>query len=154
MILKPVRWAASKSLYSTEIKDTGITNEDFNSSDYEESDITYSFDYDITQDGVIIDSFSLPNGKYSISYYIKDLLGNEKEEIDGNTKEHRIYVPEGEISNPIFDGLNLVDDINSEIINVKWFVTSDKQDKTVLKITNDDGVVVNIKEPYNLNSSI
>lgn len=154
MILKPVRWAASKSLYSTEIKDTGITNEDFNSSDYEESDITYSFDYDITQDGVIIDPFSLPNGKYSISYYIKDLLGNEKEEIDGNTIEHRIYVSEYEISNPSFDGLNLVDDINSEIINIKWFVTSDKQDKTVLKITNDDGVVVNIKEPYNLNSSI
>ena len=42
MILKPIRWAASTSMYSTEVREIGLTTTDnFSSSEYEDSDITY-----------------------------------------------------------------------------------------------------------------
>lgn len=154
MILKPIRWAASKSLYSIDVKNIGLTDDDFNSSDYEDSDYSYSFEYDITKNGVTIDPYSLPNGKYSISYYVKDLLGNEKKEVTNGISEHDIFVSEGDIPAPVFDNLNQRDIIDTEIIDIKWHVTSNKQDKTVLKIANPNKIITNIKEPYNLNSSI
>lgn len=65
MILKPIRWAASNSMFSTEVEKIGLnTTDNFSSSEYEDSDITYSFEYNITSDGIIIDPYSLPNGRY------------------------------------------------------------------------------------------
>lgn len=152
MILKPIRWAASKSMYSTEVEQIGLTTTDnFSSSEYEDSDITYSFEYNITKDGITIDPYSLPNGNYQISYYIKDLLGNEKKEVADGATEHKVYIDSDSIPAPVISDFSS----SNELIEIKWTVTSDIQDKTALKVTNSNvGIVTNIKEPYNSNKRI
>lgn len=151
MILTPIRWAASSSIYSSDVIDIGLTTTDnFSSSEYEDSDVSYSFEYNITNDGIIIDPYSLPNGKYQISYYIKDLLGNVKREVDGGATEHVVYINSDSIPAPVFSDFSTT----NELIDIKWQVTSNKQDKTVLKIVKDNKIIANIKEPYDSNKNI
>lgn len=146
MILKPIRWAASKSMYSNDVVDIGLETEV-----YEDSDVSYSFEYIITNNGVTIDPYSLPNGNYSVSYYIKDLLGNVNQSVPLNgVTEHKISIDD--IPSPDFDDFSTTD----EMIDIKWHVESEKQDKTTLKIINlrNNDIVSNIKEPYNKNGLI
>jgi hypothetical protein len=79
------------------------------------------------------------------------LLGNKKEEVTNSATEHKIYVDSSNIPAPVISDFPST----NELIEIKWSVTSDKQDKTALKVTNSTvGIVANIKEPYNSNKSI
>jgi hypothetical protein len=128
MYLKPIRWSASKSMYSSDVVDIGLTStNNFSSTDYEDSDNLYEFEYDITKNGVTIDSYSLPNGKYSIKYYVKDLLGNVNESPPtGAATEHVIYIPTSDIPAPVFTGSMTSSTIKTEMVDFKWTVTSSK----------------------------
>lgn len=119
MILKPIRWAASKSMYSNDVVDIGLETEV-----YEDSDVSYSFEYIITNNGVTIDPYSLPNGNYSVSYYIKDLLGNVNQSVPLNgVTEHKISIDD--IPSPDFDDFSTTD----EMIDIKWHVESENKIK-------------------------
>ena len=155
MFLKPISWAANDSVYSSEIKELGLST-----SNYQDGDSSYLFEYPITNNGVTIDPYSLPNGEYEISYKIEDLLNNVTDTvgdgtddgIDNTPKKHTIKVE----NFPTPSKPSVTQSEQSEfIIPISWNVTSSKMDKVVLRITDSNSnQVVNLKQPYDKNSDI
>ena len=144
MFLKPISWAANDSVYSSEIKNLGLST-----SNYQVGDSSYLFEYPLTNKGITIDPYSLPNGEYEISYKIEDLLNNETGTVTNTPKKHTIKVTN--FSTP--SDLSVTK--SGFTIPISWNVTSSKMDKVVLRITDShSNQVVNLKHPYDKNSDI